>query len=299
MAHDDRRFTQSDTTTPGPLQMLRAEVNVQEFHRWAGLRRLQDPDHAMHCLLKETFRRTGAETISPDCPRAGSRGCLYGYGRALADGLLDAAHTFADPQQLRALPPSSIDSKPMPSEWQSGKRLGFELRVRPVLRKSGGSARPGSEQDVFRSRPKRFPQEKCPTAGRKFTPIGCPASSTASRGQLGIVPDQAGVLPAYPSIRKLHSRLCRGAGRGDARRPHHNRPGCFRPAAGQGSGPAPGPTATGCCCSGHRANPPDHDPAGVGVKHLNNRKCPYALPAPATKGPAGAGGKQAKGREQC
>ena len=173
---------QSDATTPAPLQMLRAEVNVQEFHRWAGLRRLQDPDHAMHCLLKETFGELAPKPFRLIAPRAGSRGCLYGYGQALADGLRDAAQTFADPQQLRALPPSSIDSKPMPSEWQSGKRLGFELRVRPVLRKSGGSARPGSEQDVFQVKAETFPQEKCPTAGRKFTPIGCPASSTAIKG---------------------------------------------------------------------------------------------------------------------
>ena len=48
-------------------------------------------------------------------PRGGSHGCLYGYGPATAAGLQDAANTFADPQQLRALPPSVIDAKPMPS----------------------------------------------------------------------------------------------------------------------------------------------------------------------------------------
>ena len=37
------------------LQMIRAEINVREFHRWMGSRRLQDPDHAMHCLLTECF----------------------------------------------------------------------------------------------------------------------------------------------------------------------------------------------------------------------------------------------------
>ena len=37
------------------LQMIRAEIKVREFHRWMGSRRLQDPDHAIHCLLTECF----------------------------------------------------------------------------------------------------------------------------------------------------------------------------------------------------------------------------------------------------
>ena len=40
--------TSADTTALAPLQMQRAEVNVREFQRWAGMRRLQDTDHAMH-----------------------------------------------------------------------------------------------------------------------------------------------------------------------------------------------------------------------------------------------------------
>ena len=39
----------------GALQMVRAEVSVRDFQRWMGTRRLQDPDHAMHCLLTECF----------------------------------------------------------------------------------------------------------------------------------------------------------------------------------------------------------------------------------------------------
>ena len=41
--------------TTGVLKMLRAEVNIRDFQRWMGTRRLQDPDHAMHCLLTECF----------------------------------------------------------------------------------------------------------------------------------------------------------------------------------------------------------------------------------------------------
>ena len=37
------------------LQMIRAEANTRELQRWMGMRRLQDTDHAMHCLLTECF----------------------------------------------------------------------------------------------------------------------------------------------------------------------------------------------------------------------------------------------------
>ena len=47
--------TLNDQTATAALQMVRAEVNVRDFQRWMGTRRLQDPDHAMHCLLTECF----------------------------------------------------------------------------------------------------------------------------------------------------------------------------------------------------------------------------------------------------
>ena len=42
-------------TDQAPLQMIRAEIGLRDFQRWMGMRRLQDPDHAMHCLLTECF----------------------------------------------------------------------------------------------------------------------------------------------------------------------------------------------------------------------------------------------------
>ena len=76
--------TPADTTALAPLQMQRAEVNVREFQRWAGMRRLQDTDHAMHCLLREAFGELAPQPFRLIVPRGGSRGCLYGYGRASA-----------------------------------------------------------------------------------------------------------------------------------------------------------------------------------------------------------------------
>ena len=86
------------------LQMIRAEINVREFHRWMGIRRLQDPDHAMHCLLTECFGKPPHEgdglapkpfrlILPRDCPQ----GTLYGYGKANAEELRDAGPTLWRP----------------------------------------------------------------------------------------------------------------------------------------------------------------------------------------------------------
>ena len=148
-----------------PLQMIRAEINARDFQRWMGMRRLQDPDHGMHCLLTECFGRDLApRPFRAIFPRGGSQGCLYGYGTVDAETLRDATAAYADPLQCRIIPPHSIDTKPMPADWPAGRRLGFEVRVRPVVRlerdtsripahlqrsfKEGG-LRPGKECDAF------------------------------------------------------------------------------------------------------------------------------------------------------
>ena len=113
------------------LQMVCAEVNTRELHRWMGTRRLQDPDHAMHCLLTECFGDLAPKPFRLIAPRAGSTCFLYGYGPAGADDLREAAGIYADPLQGRILRAGTLDSKPMPAKWQTGKRLGFDVRIRP------------------------------------------------------------------------------------------------------------------------------------------------------------------------
>ena len=69
-----------DNTT---LQMVRAEINGREFQRWMGSRRLQDPDHAMHCLLKECFGELAPKPFRLIMHLDGTTGVLYGYGWAV------------------------------------------------------------------------------------------------------------------------------------------------------------------------------------------------------------------------
>ena len=124
-------------TAADTLYMIRADIDALQFRRWMGSRRLVDDDHAIHCLLTECFGKD--KNIRPQpfrliIPRSGRSGTLYGYSRAHADELRDAASAFACPLQEKALPLDSLDSKPMPSTWQAGRQLGFEVRIRPVVR---------------------------------------------------------------------------------------------------------------------------------------------------------------------
>ena len=137
--------------TTGTLQMVRADVNMRDFQRWMGTRRLQDPDHAMHCLLTECFGDLAPKPFRLIVPRDGATGCLYGYGTADADTLRDMASACADPLQSRIIPAKGMDSKQMPSEWQTGRRLGFEVRIRPIVRLERDTSRiPDGVQRGFR-----------------------------------------------------------------------------------------------------------------------------------------------------
>lgn len=134
------------------LQMVRAEVDLRAFHRWMGTKRLQDPDHAMHCLLVECFGEFAPKPFRLIAQRAGSYGVLYGYGLAIVDSLREAASIYADPLQGLVLPADKMESKSMPSQWQVGKSLGFETRIRPVVRRSrSDSNRPTRECDAFQA----------------------------------------------------------------------------------------------------------------------------------------------------
>ncbi len=150
------------------LQMVRAEVRVREFQRWMGTRRLQDPDHAMHCLLTECFGDLAPKPFRLIAPRGASTGCLYGYGRAGADALRESADICADPLQAQIIPASTIDSKLMPQQWTAGKRLGFEVRIRPVVRRTcNAKDRPKKECDAFLHEALQYPEKGGMKRGRE------------------------------------------------------------------------------------------------------------------------------------
>ena len=122
-------------TATGTLHMIRADIDALQFRRWMGSRRIVDDDHAMHCLLTECFGVSYNADCNPEgiaprpfrlmLPRDKRCATLYGYSRATAEELREMASMLACPLQEKAMSPASIDSKPMPSEWQTGQAAGL------------------------------------------------------------------------------------------------------------------------------------------------------------------------------
>ena len=137
-------------STPTATQMIRADVGLHDLHRWMGSRGFQDPDHAAHSLLAECFGKLAPKPFRLITPQRGGIGVLYGYGQADATALREQVGMCADPLQIRVLPVDGIDSKPMPMKWRHGLRVGFETRIRPIVRRSRRGSNPkAGEQDAF------------------------------------------------------------------------------------------------------------------------------------------------------
>lgn len=146
------------TTTPdtqeetGAIRMVRAQINVAKLRTWMADREILSRDHAIHCLLVESFGETAPKPFKLNMREQAQTGTLYGYTQYDAQDLRDAAQTWADPLQMQIIPGDNIDSKVMPQEWTQGRTLGFETRIRPITRVrkngAGGNRREG-EYDVF------------------------------------------------------------------------------------------------------------------------------------------------------
>lgn len=163
------------TTTQSPVHMIRADLDVNAFHRWAGSRDLIaqntfDIGYALHCLLVESFGSDLAPKpframISRPTPNQRRNGTFYGYTQCDAAALCAAAAMYADPLQSKILPASRIESKPMPTTWQIDQRLGFEVLIRPVVRPKkrrlntrDGIRHSGAETDVWQWEASQYPQ---------------------------------------------------------------------------------------------------------------------------------------------
>ena len=96
----------------------------------------------------------------------GKQGQVYAYSRADAATLLETAQACALPEVLGVCDLAQLAAKSMPETWRSGRRLGFEIRVRPVSRlmkplphSSGNAFAKGAEVDVFLIEAmRRFPE---------------------------------------------------------------------------------------------------------------------------------------------
>ena len=201
-------------TKPRPIHMIRADLDVIAFHRWAGSRGLIarntfDEGFAMHCLLVESFGDLAPKPFRLIIPRDRERsGLFFGYCRYDDEALRDAAGTYTDPLQARILPASGFDSKPMPATWKPGRRLGFEVLVRPIVRRGRGADHPGAEIDAFQWEASRHPK-----GGMDRSREGVYTDWLAERlGQRGAQLEEARLksFQRVRTIRKLHTHATEG-----------------------------------------------------------------------------------------
>ena len=207
--------TSTDTATSS-LVMVRADLDIREFHRWAGMRGLIsrsafDEGFAMHCLLVESFGEFAPKPFRVIIPRArGKRvGTLYGYTRCDSGSLRDAAALYCDPQQAKILPASRIDSKPIPTEWQPGKHLGFEILLRPTIRRARGSDRAGKECDAFQAEAEKHSKGMM-AQSREEVYADWLRARLESRGAAQLEDSTLAMFQRTRAVRKLHARPSEG-----------------------------------------------------------------------------------------
>lgn len=139
--------------------MLKLVPDMRRFVAWAHQHRLVerggDLSYAIHAALTNAFGEHAPKPFRLYEQTGGGgefapSSVLYGYTAAEAPALLDHARTFADPEVAQAFNLDRLAVKAMPDAWEPTRRLGFEVRVRPVLRRDHpGDREKARERDVF------------------------------------------------------------------------------------------------------------------------------------------------------
>ncbi|MDO8263327.1 MAG: type I-E CRISPR-associated protein Cas6/Cse3/CasE [Gallionella sp.] len=132
------------------LYLLHTQPDPQRLAAWAARHRLLDSQgdlgYALHALLHAAF---GEHAPQPFRYLDAEQG-LLAYTRLNASELAQHA-ALADPDVAAALGlgqtlhHAGMSARPFPTQWAAGHALGFEVRVRPIIREG----KTGRERDAF------------------------------------------------------------------------------------------------------------------------------------------------------
>lgn len=138
------------------LHLIRIPIRLSHLARWAAARGWVqrqgfDQGRALHHLLVETFGQSALQPFRVLVPPRRDQANLYAYATASAEALRTTAAAIALPEHLAVLDIAALQGKPMPGQWASGQKLGFDLLTRPVRRLNGslGGFGKGAEVDAF------------------------------------------------------------------------------------------------------------------------------------------------------
>jgi CRISPR system Cascade subunit CasE len=118
--------------------LLRFDPDMRLASQWMAAEGLAsngqtDEGYGWHAILCAAFGKDHAPKPFRIVARRGRPAQLLAYAPLTGSELTARAAAFADPKAYRALGVDELASKPMPSFLQ-GRRLGFSLFVRPVVR---------------------------------------------------------------------------------------------------------------------------------------------------------------------
>ena len=153
------------------MYLIHAPLDMRKFNRWAGNRGLIrngsfDAGYAFHVLLSAMFGKGVLQPFRLFASERRANAALYAYADVDEAELRGTAAAVAPPDCLEVIDPDRMRSKHMPSHFERGRRLGFDLRLRPVRRlhrdladpQLGRSLTRGAEVDAFRLEVmRRFP----------------------------------------------------------------------------------------------------------------------------------------------
>lgn len=131
-------------------EFVHIPLSPRALARFAGDRglaagRLRDDGAVLHHLLTGLFGRGALQPFRLFDPARGDWS-LYGYTPGSAAGLVDQAGMVGTPEALAVVALDRIRTRPLP-EPRPGQRLGFDIRLRPVRRRTEGSR--VRERDAF------------------------------------------------------------------------------------------------------------------------------------------------------
>lgn len=120
-----------------------------------------DEGLALHHALSEVF---GPGTLKPFrlmVPPRQKNGFVYAYSQQNRDEILENA-ALCGPEYNALFELDALEHKPMKTDFPAGRRLGFEIHLRPVRRaRRQGPQSPPGEMDVFLHEAlHRFPEDR-------------------------------------------------------------------------------------------------------------------------------------------
>jgi CRISPR system Cascade subunit CasE len=134
------------------FHLVSLPIRLRALRKWSAVRGFgADEGCALHHLLSETFGKGVLQPFRLMIAPSAINGSLYSYAQSDEVALKEVAAECAFPDALGVCDVPSLATKAMPENWKSGRRLAFDLRVRPVRRllKPAGVFPKGAEVDAF------------------------------------------------------------------------------------------------------------------------------------------------------